>query len=115
MSNDLTPYRIDLAIVRETADRIINDFNLFGIDIKFSGNEANAYVELMGQLIPAIENMLSNNSAKFMNVLYRIDISEKKLNSAISENPSKTIAEIVSRMIIEREMQKVITRKLFKK
>ena len=113
MKEDLTPYRLDLAIVRETAQRIINDFELLGIEIIFSGNKQNAYQELMNQLIPAMNTLLAKNKQKLMQVLYRIDISEEKLSKTVSKFPKVQLAEIISHLVIEREIQKVITRKIF--
>ena len=113
-SSDLTPYRLDLAIVRETAERVISDFDFFGINIEFSGNEAIAYEELMSQLVPVVRDLLRSSKPKLMQVLYRIDISERILASSSRSNPSLPLPEIISRLVIEREMQKVITRKIYK-
>ena len=110
---DIEHYRLDLAIVRETAQRIINDFELLGIEIIFSGNEKNAYEELMNQLIPAMNTLLAKNKQKLMQVLYRIDISEEKLSKTVLKFPKAQLAEVISHLVIEREMQKVITRKIF--
>ena len=112
-SKELSSYRLDSAIVRETAQRIIDDFEYFHVEITFSGNERTAYEELMNQLIPAMNNLLVKNKQKLMQVLYKIDISEQKLSKAISKFPKVQLAEIIAHLVIEREMQKVITRKLF--
>ena len=105
MSDGLQEYQLNMAVVQETADRIIRDFESFGFKIIFSGRPEEAYKELMEQLTPAIEYMLSSNGTKLMQVLYRIDIAEEKLKTAIDR---------FTDLIIEREMQKVLTRRIYK-
>ena len=113
MKKEISSYRFDIVIIRETILRIMNDFKLFGISISVSGNEQTAYQELMSQLIPAMENLRVKNKNKLMQVLYRIDISEEKLIQSKSKFPQTNLSEIIAHLVIEREMQKVITRKYF--
>ena len=114
MRDQLQEYQLNMAVVQETADRIIRDFESFGFKIVFSGKAEEAYKELMDQLTPAIEEMLSTNGTKLMQVLYRIDIAEEKLKAAIDRFTELTFAQVISRLIIEREMQKVLTRRIYK-
>ncbi len=114
MSDGLQEYQLNMAVVQETADRIIRDFESFGFKIIFSGRPEEAYKELMEQLTPAIEYMLSSNGAKLMQVLYRIDIAEEKLKTAIERFTDLSFAQVIARLIIEREMQKVLTRRIYK-
>lgn len=111
----LDPYRFDHEVVRKTAERIIKDFKGWGVEISFKGNEEDAYRELMSQLTPVIAGFLKNNQQKFMQVLYKIDISEAKLKEAMIKNPSEKAENIISRLIIEREMQKVLTWMIYQK
>ncbi len=114
MSDGLQEYQLNMAVVQETADRIIRDFESFGFKIIFSGRPEEAYKELMEQLTPAIEYMLSSNGTKLMQVLYRIDIAEEKLKTAIDRFTDLSFAQVIARLIIEREMQKVLTRRIYK-
>lgn len=111
---DITPYRLDKEIIRETMLRIVNDFEFFGIQLIYSGNEEDAYAEMSAQLNQVIENISMKNTSLLMQIIYRIDISEQQLQKCMELNPDKSFTESVSHLIIEREMQKVITRKIFK-
>ena len=108
-------YRLDLALLQETAQRIIADFESLGILIAFSGNEQTAYLELMDQLVPALQSLMSKDKQKLMRVLYKIDISEQKLTATSSRFPHMSMAEIIANLVIEREMQKAVTRRYFKR
>lgn len=49
-----------------------------------------------------------------VNILYRIDISEKKLNQLFSGNNRNSIPSVLADLIIERQLQKIKLRKLYK-
>ncbi len=107
------PYSINSALAAETVSRTRKDFESFGLFISFSGNTQDAYRELMEQLIPFFERLLKNNRQKLMQVLYRIDISESKLSGMTKKFPRSGLPEIIAHLVIEREMQKVITGKVY--
>jgi hypothetical protein len=112
---DIEPYRLDITLIRETTERITKDFDLFGFVINFSGMEDSAYQELNEQLIPVFNNLLKSNRQKLMRMLYVIDIPEEKLASTIKKYPKENLETIISHLVIERELQKVITRRVFSK
>ena len=49
MDQNIEKYRRDLEIIRLTAEQVIKDFQIFGFEIVFSGNEYTAYEELKTQ------------------------------------------------------------------
>ena len=55
---DLTKYFNRLDLIKDTANQIIKDFDMFGMEIKFSGNAYNAYEELFEQIEPQIKNLI---------------------------------------------------------
>ena len=112
---DIEPYRLDLELIRETAERIIKDFDLFGFAIIFSGKEDTAYQELSDQLVPVFNNLLKSDRQKLMRMLYIIDISEDKLSSTIKKYSNQKLETVISHLVIERELQKVITRRIYSK
>jgi hypothetical protein len=111
---DLAPYFNKLDVIKETANQIIKDFDMFGIEIKFSGNAYNAYDELFEQIEPHINKLISSNQQKFMGILYRIDLSDEQIKKALKENNSESFSEILSDLIIKRELQKVVIRNHYK-
>ncbi len=112
---DITPYFNRLDLIKDTAAQIIKDFDMFGMEIKFSGNAYNAYQELFEQIEPQIKNLINNNHQKFLGILYRIDVSDIQIKKAVSENSSESFSVIVTDLIIKRELQKVVIREHYKK
>lgn len=113
-STDITQYFNRLDIIKATAEQIIKDFDMFGLEIKFSGNAYDAYEELFEQIKPHIDMLISSNRQKFMNILYRIDLSETQVKKAIESNTTEPFSDIVSDLIIKRELQKVVIRNQYK-
>ncbi len=112
MEDNIEKYRRDLEIIRLTADQVIKDFQIFGFEIVFSGNEYTAYDELKNQLAPLLFNLYKNNRSTFQSLLYRIDISEAEWMKFL-QTADDDFSEKLAALIIEREFQKVLTRKFF--
>ncbi len=114
MKMDISPYLNRLEMLQQTADQLIKDFGMFGLEIKFSGNNYNAYEELFNQVEPHIDQMLTNNRQKFMAVLYRIDLSDTQIQQATKENPTDLYSHLITDLILKRELQKVVIRNYYK-
>src|SRR5688572_19324728 len=104
MNENPERYSHDSVLIRETAARIIEDFSIFDISIIFSGNEQTAYHELAEQLLPVFSELIVKNRPKLMQILYKIDISEHKLKSMSQQFPEARLPEIISHLVIEREL-----------
>jgi hypothetical protein len=111
---DLSKYFNQLDLIKATADQIIKDFEMFGMEIRFSGNAYNAYEELFDQIEPHIKKLIDSNRSKFMGILYRIDLNDEQVKKAVNENSSEPFSAIITDLIIKRELQKVVIRKHYK-
>jgi len=112
---DISPYLNRLDILNETAKQIIKDFGLQGMEIKFSGNADNVYAELFSQILPLIEQLQKENFQNFYTLMYRIDISETQIKKAFKHAKDRSFSEVVTDLVLKRELQKVVTRKYFSK
>jgi hypothetical protein len=111
---NLSKYINRLDLIKDTASQIIKDFDMFGMEVKFSGNAFNAYEELFEQVEPHISKLISSNHQKFLGILYRIDLNEEQIKKAVHENSSESFSAIVTDLIIKRELQKVVIRNHYK-
>ncbi len=66
-------------------------------------------------LTERIDNLIQTDFNKLVSILYRLDISETKLSQMLKDHPGIDAAEIIARMIIERQREKILTRAVFKK
>ena len=101
-------------IVKETAEQIMKDFGMFGVEITFSGDTGHAYDELHRQLIVQISQLLERNYDLLLSVLYQVDITDREIAQAERELPHYNHVEIIAHQIIVRDLKKVLLRRYFK-
>jgi hypothetical protein len=111
--SEIEDYRNHTEIIRLTAEQVIKDFALFGLEIGFSGDIINAYDELFEQLNSCLVDLLNSDYRRLLSLLYHIDISEKEMNKKLTSNADEP-SEIITEMILERELKKVIIRKYYR-
>ena len=101
-------------IVQETAEQIMKDFGMFGVEITFSGDTSRAYDELHQQLISQITLLIERNYDLLLSVLYQVDITEREIARAEYELPHYNNIEIIAHQVIVRDLKKVLLRRYFK-
>ena len=101
-------------IVQETAEQIMKDFGMFGVEITFSGDTSRAYDELHQQLISQITLLIERNYDLLLSVLYQVDITEREIARAELELPHYNNVEIIAHQVIVRDLKKVLLRRYFK-
>ena len=72
-----------------------------------------SFEEVRQQLQDAISHLIETDFRKLALVLYRIDVNERKLKYLLQENVGTDAAGIIADLIIERQLQKIETRKQF--
>ncbi|NQU51139.1 MAG: hypothetical protein HQ522_01225 [Bacteroidetes bacterium] len=113
-NNNVAGYLNQAEIVQETAEQIMKDFGMFGVEITFSGDTSRAYDELHHQLIDQITLLLERNYDLLLSVLYQVDITEREIARAEQELPHYNNVEIIAHQIIVRDLKKVLLRRYFK-
>jgi hypothetical protein len=114
-SEDLVKYYNDADIVHKTALQVIKDFNQFGFEIIFPDDLNMAYHELFNQLTPRIKDLLGTDMSKLFSLLYFIDLNENAIKKGLHELTDIPLEEVITHLLLERELKKVITREYFKR
>jgi hypothetical protein len=86
------------------ADKVIAATN--AIDEKSSGG-------LRDQLIFLINELINNDFNALVQILYRIDVDEKKLKQLLKESKDSDTASIIADLIVERQLQKIKSKSWF--
>ncbi|MCC7231812.1 MAG: hypothetical protein IT242_02615 [Bacteroidia bacterium] len=113
MNENPDSYRQDIALVKETAQQLFRDFEIFGFEIPFSGNPFTAYQELHAAISPLMGELFRKSPGQFQAILYRIDVDESAFRKVLSEKDRLHFEGAIADLILKREFQKVITRKFF--
>ncbi len=74
-----------------------------------------SFDELPEKLKQQINYLIQHDFEKLVTLLYRIDVSEKKLKELLTQNADKDSAGIIAKLILERQLQKIKTRNQFKR
>ena len=111
--SELSPYYNRTDLLEKVVDQIKKDFNWFSFEIIFKGTEESPYQELYDQILPLVDELLNDDYPKLMAMLYRIDLEESFLNKKLKESEQADTDEVITDLIIKRELQKVIIREIY--
>lgn len=70
--------------------------------------------ELKRRLVPIINYLLDSDFSRLLNALYRIDVDEPKAKRILATGLPGLVADNLTDIIIERELQKVELRKKYR-
>jgi len=70
--------------------------------------------QLIDALGEGINHLIQADFTRLINILYRIDISEKTLRETLENQADKDAGMLIAELIIERQLQKLKMRALFK-
>lgn len=77
----------------------------FGLPVVMDNRDA-----LVAALAAAINHMIVHKRDQLIQLLYRMDISEKKLKILLQQHPQTDAGQIIAALVIEREQQKIASR-----
>jgi hypothetical protein len=70
--------------------------------------------ELADLLAERVNAMINGDFSALVQLLYRIDINESRLRLILQENQASDAGQLIARMILERQWQKIETRRQYK-
>lgn len=111
-ADELQEHYKNSEVIQKTVTQINKDISGFGEFVEVDEYAGNAYAELMDKMTAIIVRMLKHNSDQLFALLYKVDVSENRVNNILS-NPVDHIREL-SRILIEREVVKVLTKAFFR-
>lgn len=69
--------------------------------------------EMQIQLAVYVNQLIQSDFQKLITLLYRIDVSETKLKQLLQQHPREDAGKIIAALIIERQLQKIQSRREF--
>jgi hypothetical protein len=76
--------------------------------------EVNSSEKVKKKLMDLLNELINNDFEALIQLLYRIDVNEKKIRDLLNENASKDAASVIANLIIERQLQKIESRKNYR-
>lgn len=111
---DIEPFKAQELVIRQTVAQIKKDFNMFGMDVEFPLDFKMVYEDLVKHVNYNIDTLLYRNLQKLSALLYQIDISEVEIMKAWEDQPHYTKSQVITELIIYRELKKVLFRNYYK-
>lgn len=99
--------------LKRVFNQIISDFDMSGVTFEGEDKNPDSYSKLYSLVFSNIHNLINSGSDLFKNLLYRIDVSEKKIHQRMVLRNETQLDEVVSKMVIERCLQKVLTKEKY--
>ncbi|MFH1121341.1 MAG: hypothetical protein V1775_16095 [Bacteroidota bacterium] len=111
---DIEPFKAEQEVIRLTIQQIKKDFSMFGLDVDFPVDMDMIYQDLFRELEYHISGLLTRNVQKLSALLYQIDLNEKTIVKAWEEHPEFTHSQVITELIIYRELKKILFRNYYK-
>lgn len=97
--------------LEETILQLEKDFLMIGVHFDFE-KPISTFMEVFTFTFHLLEALNQQDSRKILNLLYRIDLSEEIVKSEM-QNTSLSFTEMLSKMIVKRELKKVILKNYY--
>lgn len=91
------------------------DFELCGFSDYTPVFVSNNLQDVFESVLKAVVNLEHKGSSHLMNLLYRIDLTEKQIKSASIQQPNIAFQHLIAELIIKRILQKVIIKEQYSK
>ena len=75
--------------------------------------EENSTEKIREKLIVLLNELINKDFHSFIQLLYRIDVNEKKIRLYLNQKKNEDSASVIANLIIERQLQKIESRKKF--
>jgi hypothetical protein len=99
--------------IEDLQQQVFESFEIDGNLLPVVTNSEEKFQAFRNLLIARIEELAEKNMDKLMWLLYRVDVSERKLHATLKETPPEKFAPVIADMIIERQIQKIKSRNEF--
>lgn len=87
---------------------VIEELQSYDLIVKI---DLGSYDEILGALTNVIDDLIQNNFAKLVQLLYRLDVNEEKVRTLINKESDKPAANLIAQLIMQRQLQKMQLRK----
>ncbi len=92
----------------ETTALILRDFELS------DPNKEMTELELLDYLASAIDYMIEHKLDFLLSLLYRLDVSERKINEALLPGKEETANIALAKLVLERQKLRVATKRAYR-
>ena len=111
---DLNGYKTRKEVLEKLIRQINKDLEI-NVTIEWEEQGIDLYQSIIDKVAPVIEKLIRQGNGRVEQLLYKIDVSEKKVKETFNSTLETDPAVIFTHLIIERELQKVVFRMVYSK
>ncbi|MBO6517083.1 MAG: hypothetical protein JJ975_11085 [Bacteroidia bacterium] len=100
-------------LLREVLNQIYKDLNVEEDELKWDWDDPDAYTRFRDRMYRYFQNVLEQKRSSLMQILYRVDISEKQSARLWPMERDGQIKRLCD-LVLNRCLQKVLTRRMFR-
>lgn len=104
----------NISDIAELSGIINRNFSEVSPGFLLSNGDIKNIEEMKRYLSTRINILLEEKYDSLINILYRIDIDDRKIEEAFSNEKKENIPDKIADLIIERQLQKIHYRKMYK-
>jgi hypothetical protein len=97
-------------ILEACIDQITKDL---GLELGWFEKKPNSIQSIVLELNSQLEKLLFNSEGIIHQLLYKVDLNEEQLYSQMNSGNHKSLSDLLSKSIVERELKKVIMRNVY--
>ena len=99
--------------VDEVQQQIFDSFDIDGQLMPVADTQDEKFKAFRNLLIRRIEELAERDMDKLMWLLYRVDVSERKLHEVLKKTAPEDFSGVITDLVIERQLEKIESRKKF--
>jgi hypothetical protein len=84
---------------------------IVSLQFQLSTQETDSYEALRRLLSKYLQELMDRDFHRLLLLLYRVDVSEQRLMQLLKENPEKDAAGLIADLVLERQLEKIKTRR----
>ena len=100
--------------IAELSGIISKNFSQLSPGFLVNKNDIKNFEELKKFLSGKIRILLEEKFDSLVNLLYRIDVEDKKIEEVFSRKEKENVPDLIANLIIERLLQKIYYRRMYK-
>ncbi len=113
MPEEITSFQslqVEPDLLQKVLDQLYKDVNLSREELPWDVSLPNPYEVFLVKFKEMVEYWYMNNRGKLMRVLYRVDVPQSKYERTLLTSTSDTRIDKLTELILNRVLQKVLTR-----
>lgn len=84
---------------------------IVSLQFQLSTQETDSYEALRRLLSKYLQELMDRDFHRLLLLLYRVDVSEQRLRQLLKENPEKDAVGLIADLVLERQLEKIKTRR----